>query len=64
MKYEQMKHSLQAKTVQNSSKQKFWWILMWEDFFIGGSIIMDSYISRKQRFKVKKLLFLTNMIFF
>ncbi len=26
-----IKHCLQAKTVQNSSKQIFWWILMWKD---------------------------------
>jgi len=27
-KYVQVKHQLQVKTVQNSSEQKFWWILM------------------------------------
>ncbi len=31
VKYAEIKHRLQAKTVQNSSKQICVWILMWED---------------------------------
>ncbi len=30
-KYAQVKHQLQVKTVQNSSEQKCWWILMWKN---------------------------------
>ncbi len=41
----QIKHRLQAKTVQNSFKQICDWILMWEatgdGLFTGGSFIMD-----------------------
>ncbi len=29
-KYAQIKYCLQVETVQNCSKQIFWWILMWE----------------------------------
>ncbi len=55
-------HSLQAKTVHNSSKQ-CGWILMWETtgdgFFTGGSVIMDSYFSQKQRVELKNIFFQT-----
>ncbi len=58
-KYAQIKHHLQAKTVQNSSKQ-ICLILIWEnnnmmDFFTGRIIIMDYewYFGQKRQFKVK-----------
>ncbi len=57
-KYTQIKHCLQVKTVQNSTKQICKWILMWEDnrwwtFSLEEVLLwfMDSYFGQKQLFK-------------
>ncbi len=64
-KYAQIKHCLQAKPIQNSSKHICRWILMWEDNkqWTGGSEIMDYgfIFDQKWQFKVKTMeLFLVN----
>ncbi len=59
-----IKHRLQTKTVQNSSKQICWWILMWDDkrrwTFSGGSLIIDYGLKSV----LMKNLFLSNMQLF
>ncbi len=60
--YAQIKHCLKVKTVQNSSKQICWWILMCEDnrgwtFSPEEALlwIKDSYFGWKQRFEIKNV---------
>ncbi len=48
------RESLQAKTVLNKYVAGFCERQQEEDFFTGGSVIMDSYFSRKQQFEVKE----------
>ncbi len=53
-KHAQIKHHLQVKTVQNSSKQICWW----EDnrgwtFSVEKTLDYELYFGQKQQFKVK-----------
>ncbi len=58
-KYSQIKHCLETKTVQTSSKQICWRILMWED---NRGFLWTHILARSNTLKIKSLyLFLTDM---